>query len=809
MAEQENAEAGLSNPLSIDHELFDMYMDALDAVLAIPEIRRSLEDFDLATGSVRMRMVNEASRVLRSASREYDSYELEVTEARNAQQVDANLLLEGTNLSLRRRLRLLSIGAAIPGVLLAIAALAGTAVGFSAPWLLWTGGAVLVLAVALWFAPGALQTAFGKNVVDLFAQLRVTDLGPAVAYARAQLMAAVGETELLAQVRTLINTARQGRFGLAYLVASNPGLSEAYDSTNRVSTRIETELTGLLDKFEGASIGVAGPRGSGKSTLIREYCEDGSTADRIPVGGRGVGGAGDSQYVRTEVRCLVAAPVDYVPRDFVLHLFAAFCRAVINTYGKARRSRKIRRRIYWTRRLFALAGTSLWGAVPYGCYASALLFLDADIGRSLHIPIGWVRSSLIVLIGVVALSFIRSSVRSSRHWANEAEVGGLQVSNSLAVLARQHLKRVRYLQTYTSGWSGGLSLPSGPSTQLSRGVSRAEQAMTYPEIVDEFRTFASAVAADARNRGDRVFIGVDELDKIGSADQAENFLNEIKGIFGVPFLYFMISVSDDALTAFERRGLPLRDAFDSSFDEILYVGPLSYIESRRLLYRRVIGLTEPYVALCHCLAGGLARDVIRAARQVARSAAKLVAAEPFLHGSAADDPADLRASDRGMVRERQQVTLAPIADSVIHDDMERKLRALSQVVNRASPDDTTLQHLLHDVTPHLAPGRPLIDVVDLIVKAGSAELAKMSDMRLDFAAYAYYCATLQEIFTDELSADRILYASSNSVEPGSFDSLAVARNSFALDTTLAWRLITQCRKAWSLETREPTRTGSA
>ena len=115
--------------------------------------------------------------------------------------------------------------------------------------------------------------------------------------------------------------------------------------------------------------------------------------------------------------------------------------------------------------------------------------------------------------------------------------------------------------------------------------------------------------------GARVFVGIDELDKIGAPEQAERFLNEIKGIFGIPHLYFMVSVSDDALTSFERRGLPLRDAFDSSFDEIIQVGPLSYTESRRLLYRRVIGLTEPYVAFCHCLACGLARDLIRAARQ--------------------------------------------------------------------------------------------------------------------------------------------------------------------------------------------------
>ncbi len=39
--------------------------------------------------------------------------------------------------------------------------------------------------------------------------------------------------------------------------------------------------------------------------------------------------------------------------------------------------------------------------------------------------------------------------------------------------------------------------------------------------------------------------------------------------------------------------------------------------------------------------------------------------------------------------------------------------------------------------------------------------------------------------------------------PGSFDALAAARNAFAFDTHLAWRMVTGFRKAWSLEIREP------
>src|SRR5713101_5947268 len=51
-----------------------------------------------------------------------------------------------------------------------------------------------------------------------FRILTIQGGSPEMVAARDQLMAAVHGTELLAQVRTLINTARQGRFGHTYTV---------------------------------------------------------------------------------------------------------------------------------------------------------------------------------------------------------------------------------------------------------------------------------------------------------------------------------------------------------------------------------------------------------------------------------------------------------------------------------------------------------------------------------------------------------------------------------------------------------------
>jgi len=275
----------------------------------------------------------------------------------------------------------------------------------------------------------------------------------------------------------------------------------------------------------------------------------------------------------------------------------------------------------------------------------------------------------------------------------------------------------------------------------------------------------------------------------------------------------MVSVSDDALTAFERRGLPLRNAFDSSFDEIMHVGPLSYDESGRLLYRRVIGLSEPYVALCHCLAGGLARDVIRAARQIVRGAVAMSSKDlsPISAEEAEDGVVDPIAYLLFQSRpEQAPPTLAAIAAAVIQDELLRKLRAVSNVIISAAPANASeLQDTLYRIRQTLTLGQPVIHIVDLMIGACQGEPTELTSLYLDFAAYAYYCATLQEVFTDRLDRERIIAATSVPPGPDSFDALANARVAFSLDTLLAWRLITQFRKAWSLETREPGQMAAA
>jgi hypothetical protein len=803
------------NPLYADTELFYEYMGLLDDVLDQPEIRSGLSDQNLAPNDIRMMCVAGADNVLREATAEYTAYEQALANYREA-------LVEGRRPGNRdagdRTLRRSSVLLCAAGLL---AIMVGSIAGHWWPPIafLWKPG-LAALAVGVLAFGVALIRMTEAGIRLLGGEIAGTRGGELDRLRRA-LLDTVRAHYLLAFVRTLINQARQSALGEVFAVTASPGLSEVNDSAYHVPTEITSEMDGLLGRLAGGSIGVAGPRGSGKSTLVRGYCED-------PGYGSG------------DLRCMVAAPVDYAARDFILHLFATFCRCVRAQVGRpwddaddeppfARWAAALRglvlhpwffagaalllfrhrvagfldrpvsfvaylalgvlaygvlTTIAWTTQArwgnreperFAVicvgAGlNTLLSALRWTAVGAGLLYFRTDIadwlGRSPRLVTygAWAAYAVGVLSAIRTFGYERSRVLASR----------AVIVRRLMAAADRNLRRVRYLQTSSIGWSGGLKLPFGSQAQGTRGVSRAEQPMSYPEIVDEFRAFAQEVAEYLDKDANRVFIGVDELDKIGSAEQAERFLNEIKGVFGIPHTYFLVSVSDDALTSFERRGLPLRDAFDSSFDEIVRADPLTYTESRRLIYRRVIGLTEPYVAFCHCLSGGLARDLIRTARQVVRAGQQ--SAEPPGFGE--------------------------ICTTILGEEVRRKLTATTQVI--ASIEDAEsagplLERLFAVTHTPSAAVRPTIGLLKEIKAAAPAEPTKLAGVHRDLIAYLYFCATLQDIFGQPVEEPVLLWATAEGGRhPGHLDTLATARLALGHSAHVARQLIDDLRGAWSL-----------
>jgi hypothetical protein len=494
-----------SNPLYNDQMLFGMYMRALDALLADSELRAAMDEFRLSPNTLRGKMIRGARRVLQTAPREFTVYEAAQARLSGTPEPEAQARVfrfAGTVRYILRMafdpkaraqgfrfaddfgsmLRMAFLGVGLVGALFAVAGVASIPAW---PWtepLVWAGASMIAAAGLLSGVHWLLGTRLGLTL--LRGEL-ILGINPELDEARNRLMAAISQDELLAQARTVINTTRQDRFGHAYSVAGTSGLSETFDSTFQVPTGTAAELDGLLARLDGASIGVAGPRGSGKSTLIRGYCDEPVQGNPQESSWRGLRAG---EVAVADLRCAVAAPVDYAARDFVLHLFAVFCAFLL--------------------------------------------------------------------------------------------------------------------------------------------------------------------------------------------------------------------------------------------------------------------LREPPT--------------------------------------------------------RQPPALGAICAAVVREELRRKTRAVAHVASSTAPGQAQdLQHALYDIVRQLAPGAPALKIVDIACQPGQGESAAVTSLRLDFAAYAYYCATLQDVFTDHLDAEHMIKATSASPEPGSFDALAAARHAFTLDTLLAWRSITQFRKAWFLETRDP------
>jgi hypothetical protein len=374
------------NPLREDPPLFGMYMHALDEALREPEVRSAFDEFGISAIMVRNEMVGGAARVLNAAPQEFTAYTEAV--AQDAVDTGSPQVTHGSArdpLDLPRRIRLTGT---IAAVLMTVAGVASSTAWHPMLTLAEAGGSLLAVAGLMWAAPlfiaadsdlswlfGPPRSRIGRPGTRQLGTARVGSGGADAA--RLQLMAAIGGTEMLAQVRTVLMTVRQDRFGPEYSVAGTPGLSEVYDSINRIPTGVADELNGLLDRFDGASIGVAGPRGSGKSMLIREYCDPGSAAEAESIGfdRSWLRGYSLPRRPRTDLRCLVAAPVDYAARDFVLHLFAAFCRSITSMHDRqAEAIPRIVLGAFWLRRAVWLLAALVGGAVLFGGSAAALLY---------------------------------------------------------------------------------------------------------------------------------------------------------------------------------------------------------------------------------------------------------------------------------------------------------------------------------------------------------------------------------------------------------------------------------------------------
>jgi hypothetical protein len=627
-------------------------------------------------------------------------------------------------------------------------------------------------------------------------RLDLTGVGPRLEAARKAL-----DTALIAHGIRPAALARRDQlvtpeYGTNLQYVSARGLSEIYNAERfEVSTEGSARVKRCLESMPGGSVGLAGPRGTGKSTVIASF-----VAGRTTIGNR-------SRGLSVEV----SAPVEYDPRDFLLHLFAETCRKVFVTEPvpglyEAELANRVRRSASRNRTLLTLL---LAGSLTI---VGALLVL---IGYQVVTfrPQLWVGFALISVGYIAALWAVISPNRARPYERQElrqreAGIPAPGFNPELVDQARQDLAQIRFQQTYTSGWSGSLTATAGPlaaQAGVTGQASYQQNVLSLPDIVTQFQRFIAKAGEDGP-----VVIGIDELDKIQNPDRAQAFLNDIKSVFGMEGCYFLISISEEALASFERRGLPIRDAFDSALDDVVRVGPLDYQTGRKLIRGRVVGLSEPYVALAYCLSGGLPRDMIRWARSI------------VLAGKQIQDDARQNAEEPGdesAAKEEHQPGLTEVTAAVVGEDLKRKVQAsliaLSELMDSDAADSlkylgelkvaAVASWLLARSKECLGPPQPappappswlaaLMPGLRADQPASNSATSPRRKVMFELAGYFYFCATVLEAFTDELSeaAFQQLAAADG---PASFGQLAHARQLFGTDTLLAVARIDAFREA--------------
>jgi hypothetical protein len=581
------------------------------------------------------------------------------------------------------------------------------------------------------------------------------------------------------------------------------GLSEVHNQGFEIITDGRRYVRGLIERMSGGSIGIAGPRGCGKTTLLRSFWREGEVDPK-------------------KLSIFASAPVRYEPREFLLHLFTALCSHVIaketktevppawtqmDSLRKAPTPRLLDTGVLASLSLIAALFLLFTGffvavvgpiemrqsstpastaasqtpqkqpsatsnpftapAVPYFIWGVAALI----IGTAARLSPGQPKPTNVA--DFYFAPWIRENQRRKSEEEQQRPENVDLDPSALIQRARRTLLGLRFQQSYSSGWSGTLKLPIGLEGGANAAVSFAESQLSLPEVVNEYRGFVKAAA----KRYGQILVAIDELDKLGSDDEAKTFLNSIKAIFGQEKVYYLVSISENAMSNFERRGLPIRDEFDSSFDDAVYIGYLDFAASRRLLARRA---SEPppdvYRAFCHVLSGGLPRDLIRYCR-------KLYEYRRASHG--------------------QSNTVATTCPALVGRDIRAKLDAIRHNLQRV-PDEKKTVDILALISTETWDQKTLRDTIvrlDRFQSSFESEAANKNQAKEDSGAdllalanileeiSAYLCFSLAVTETFASITSEAVYNQLQGIK--AFDRLAAARQLMAVNRAAAIATIAQ------------------
>jgi hypothetical protein len=121
------------------------------------------------------------------------------------------------------------------------------------------------------------------------------------------------ERVIVPELRSIINR-RLPSYTTSLTISTAPGLAEVFDPAYEITTESKEKLRRLLGNMPGGSIGITGPRGVGKTTLLDSFCGKASTTELKE---------------RPVLSVMTSAPVQYDAREFILHIFSSVCQRAL------------------------------------------------------------------------------------------------------------------------------------------------------------------------------------------------------------------------------------------------------------------------------------------------------------------------------------------------------------------------------------------------------------------------------------------------------------------------------------------------
>lgn len=371
------------------------------------------------------------------------------------------------------------------------------------------------------------------------------------------------------------------------LSSKAPSLVER-DAAQIVPAQSYRRVVDFIDSHVTSALGLAGPRGIGKTTILRR--------------------AGDE--LEASVSVYIPAPVRYDPKEFVQRIFWEVLQE-FQRKGEFPGLPSIRR-----------------GHSQQRARVGGLLLLGLGLLVAPSLPIVWsadipvLTAAGLFCIGVAA--FVVLSELATRYEA-VVEARRLRYLDPLPSLLAE---TASYL-TYRKEVADGLDTTFKPLGLLEfkrqSSEKRTQLEMSRADLVGRFRQFLQQLHQVAPDL--RLVIAIDELDKLHQVQDLIDIVNDLKDLFHIEGTHFLVAVSTDALDAFAARGVPARDAFDSSFDAVLEVDRLTPTESVDVLRSRAVGFPPPLALFCHAWSGGLPRDLLRSGRNCVERYASLTSSK--------------------------------------------------------------------------------------------------------------------------------------------------------------------------------------